>query len=378
MAIRTEDGFSRLIDLIYAAAIDAELWPDLLRQLSSGVDCHFGGRVISTTDRRFFEGMAVGVSRDAHQDFLRRFHRSSPFRVGVPMEHGAVRDGRSLVPRARLEQTEMYQSFFRPHEIGEALQLTLWLNEHGQQTVTLARAWSRGGFDAEDLRWIRSLMPHLCRAAEVSWRLRRAALRSGIFQEALEAVSHAMLLLDRSGHVVFANTAATELIRVNDTLTVHAGRLGSTTDVGAAQLAALLAAASRPDGVAGTARLARPSGGPALALIAMPLRKPALDLMLMPREPAVLLCLSDLANPVRPSMHVFMRLFRLTRAQAELAADLLAGKDLRAIADESGRSVNTMRVHLARLMAKTETSRQSELIRVLSHLPSGRMNAPAM
>ncbi len=48
---------------------------------------------------------------------------------------------------------------------------------------------------------------------------------------------------------------------------------------------------------------------------------------------------------------------------------LLAGFDLRAIAEETGRSINTIRNLLARVMAKTETSRQSELMRVLGVLP---------
>jgi DNA-binding CsgD family transcriptional regulator len=48
---------------------------------------------------------------------------------------------------------------------------------------------------------------------------------------------------------------------------------------------------------------------------------------------------------------------------------LLAGFDLRAIAEDTERSINTIRNLLARVMAKTETNRQSELMRVLSVLP---------
>ena len=52
-----------------------------------------------------------------------------------------------------------------------------------------------------------------------------------------------------------------------------------------------------------------------------------------------------------------------------LAGELLAGFDLREIAERSGRSFNTVRTHLARLLAKTDTRRQSDLVRLLARLP---------
>jgi hypothetical protein len=43
--------------------------------------------------------------------------------------------------------------------------------------------------------------------------------------------------------------------------------------------------------------------------------------------------------------------------------------NLRAIAEATGRSIATVRTLLARLMAKTDTGRQTELIRLLANLP---------
>ena len=101
----------------------------------------------------------------------------------------------------------------------------------------------------------------------------------------------------------------------------------------------------------------------------MPLRRLTLDALLMPEQPAVLLCVTDPASRHHPPAALLASLFGLTTAESELAARLLAGFDLRAIAEETGRSINTIRNLLARVMAKTETNRQSELMRVLSVLP---------
>ncbi len=48
-----------------------------------------------------------------------------------------------------------------------------------------------------------------------------------------------------------------------------------------------------------------------------------------------------------------MAAFELTPAEADLAADLLAGLSVREIAAGSGRSIATVRTHLANLLAKT-------------------------
>ena len=85
--------------------------------------------------------------------------------------------------------------------------------------------------------------------------------------------------------------------------------------------------------------------------------------------PCALVFASDpLASP--KSRAAFMRmLYRLTPVESRLADLLLEGLEVRRIADRLGITIQTARFHLKRVLAKTGTRRQTELMRLMLSLP---------
>ena len=72
-----------------------------------------------------------------------------------------------------------------------------------------------------------------------------------------------------------------------------------------------------------------------------------------------------IAHAVVPDMPDNALRFGLTAAEAKVAEDLIAGWSPKQIAERQGRSLHTVRSHLARLMSKTQTGRQADLLRKL-------------
>jgi DNA-binding CsgD family transcriptional regulator len=68
----------------------------------------------------------------------------------------------------------------------------------------------------------------------------------------------------------------------------------------------------------------------------------------------------------------FCRLYGLTRAEATVAALLLQGKSVEEAAAGLFVSIHTARTHLKRILLKTDTGRQGELLRLLL-TPSAQM-----
>lgn len=213
-------------------------------------------------------------------------------------------------------------------------------------------------------------MPHLQAADRLTRRLSKANMLAATAFSALDALHHAVFLLDQDARILHCNRVADVLLQRGDGLVSRQGVLHAASRTCTNQLAALLARAAGRAGLppsAGTLRLALGIRDGGLALVAMPFRQEAEWSLI--RAPAVLLCVTQLDILPPPPARQIAKLFGLTAAEGALAADLLAGLDLREIAERRGRSINTVRTHLAHLMAKTDVKRQSELMRLLVSLP---------
>ena len=69
-----------------------------------------------------------------------------------------------------------------------------------------------------------------------------------------------------------------------------------------------------------------------------------------------------------PSHALLQQVFGLTRGETRLASQLLCGKSLQDIAEANGMSLGTVRTQAKAVLAKTNTSRQAELVALLTRL----------
>ena len=85
-------------------------------------------------------------------------------------------------------------------------------------------------------------------------------------------------------------------------------------------------------------------------------------------EPHTVLILIDLDRTPRPNTAALERIFGLTGAEARLAAVLAGGATVAEAAIAHKVSVATIRTQLAAIFAKTHTSRQADLMMLVSRL----------
>ena len=184
---------------------------------------------------------------------------------------------------------------------------------------------------------------------------------------ALDLIGQPALAIDRFGLVIDMNASAECVF--DDTVYVKCRRLVVTDAVAKSEMEALkIRLRTTPDTEplpANPILVRRGTRGP-LVIRTMPVHGAARSPFLGARA---ILLLSDLHKPASGAEPVMLsKLFELTPAEARLASLLHTGISLERIAEELGVTQSTARNQLKAVFAKTDTSRQGELIALLSRL----------
>ena len=354
--------------LIYDVALDHTRWPSLLQCLANLFNAHFADSFERTWDYSRYGGVVFGLDdRDYHEQLLGQWVTRNVWGKRRPVKRaGDIVTTRDIMPATDFMRTEMYNEYLAPRDLHEGLRLDIWVDEVGISDISVIRPWSAGPYTDAERRVAALLLPHLQRSAAVSRRLQRYNAVSAASLAALEHMQTGIVLMDRQGRVVHQNQVASVLLAQADGLSLDREGLAAATPALTRKLQAMIAAAAGTPTVAARSdalSLPRPSGLASLSLIITPLRR---DLELYATElsgtAAIMLCISDPSAGADRRLSDLAALFKLTPAEAAVAADLLAGLELRDIAKRRGRSVNTIRTQLVRLMDKTDTRRQAELV----------------
>jgi DNA-binding CsgD family transcriptional regulator/PAS domain-containing protein len=282
-------------------------------------------------------------------------------------EAGLVGVGDALVPEAELKRTEFYSAFGRRFDYVGGLAGVIAANPKTFAAIGIARSPNQP-FGREQVDLMRTLMPHLQRAWQLHQRLAEAEGQQRSFADTLSRLTVGVIIVDARGIVVFANESARTLFATGDGLVVNRGLLRGASAQDTSALNALIAAALNTASLSGldaggVVQLRRPSGSRALRVIVSPL--PANDRVAI-SEPRALLFVTDPEDAPQPDADVMRQAFNLTPAEVEIAGLLMQDKTTREISEWLGVTIHTVRFHMKQLFAKTGTTRQGSLLRLLS------------
>ena len=368
----SEDGYHHLLSAIYDLVLAPADWSTVLRLLAGALNSPHASSVITTPERDAPRPLgAVGITADDHRAFLHTWHKDNVFGARRPVrEAGAIVLGRTILPKSALLRTAMYQDYLLPRGIEEIVRLDIFSDASQSHSIALARPWASGPFTSDELAFARALMPHLQRVATLHADVEHTTSFARTAIDALDEAQAPSLLLDATGRVVHASAEADRLLHEADGLSAGRDGLRAATPALSGRLRAVLARAagsSRAPGISGALHLRRPSGKPDLVLVAIPVRSRSLGPAI--GQASVVLQITDPLARAIADPAILADAFDLTPSEAILAADLLCGLSVVEAAAKRGRSVATVRTHLATVFAKTGTARQSDLIRLLSRLP---------
>jgi DNA-binding CsgD family transcriptional regulator len=369
----TQANLVDLVPAIYDAGLDGTLWRDVLAGLVERLGGHCGSLICRRTDGSGGSCVEIGFDPEALTQFFGYFaHRNVLLQRGLDRPAGTVVSDRDLLPKEEFRRSEYYNELLLKHEDTDSvLSAFVWRDPDKFVVFNCNRSPRQPEFAEEQKEVVRALLPHLSRAVAVAVRLGGLETQASCDRALLDNAAQGVLVLDERGAVQYANRIADRLLRQGDGLAQGPdGLVAATAGLTAELRLAVVRAASGQDG--GAIALARPRLGRPLYVSATPLSAEAA--WLEPAQRRVLLLLRDPAErPALMEQHLH-HLFGMTPAEARLAIRLYEGDDLAAAAAALRISRHTARAHLNAILGKTDSPRQSELMRrlvTLAELASG-------
>lgn len=187
-----------------------------------------------------------------------------------------------------------------------------------------------------------------------------AAVRS---LAALEAMGHAVAVLDAAGLFLLANHAARVILESADGLSMGSRGLRAQSPSEDAALRSLihqaLGPAQRPPGTGGLVRVSRPSSREAFVVTVAPLM--GCSACGQAQRPEILVLIRDPEREAAPTPEALRTLWGLTQAEARVCSELVRGLSVTGIAALLRVEVDTVRKHVKEVFGKTGTNRQAAL-----------------
>jgi DNA-binding CsgD family transcriptional regulator len=314
---------------------------------------------------------------DALLAYNEYWHRADPWAHSPSAKQlvsGTVVVGDQLIQHATLKQTAYYNEFGRRHDIVRCIAVMIEVGPHAFSCLSINASEKREVFNEHDQTLLRALMGPLQRALALHRRLGVAEVLTSNLTSVVDRLPHGVLLLSSSGHVLLANRAAEEILRLKDGLLIEHKELHAASRDGTSRLRNAIGIAVRISSgelIHGETALLleRPSGKRPLSVLAAPL--PKRHAMLGIEAAAVVVFVTDPDRKPTTQAATLRAMFGLTRGEAQLVLVLLEGASVQQAAERLELATDTVRKQLKSIFEKTDTHRQAELIRrvLMSTLP---------
>jgi DNA-binding CsgD family transcriptional regulator/PAS domain-containing protein len=371
-----EDELQRLIPLIYETTTSAQALSELLgalKQLFRARACavavfNFERREGALDASNGYDPAFIDSYRDQYSRHDPWLRNEQPYRVP-----GTVHLGQELVPDAELMRTRFYQEWLKPQGLLYRLSAVLIREEADLCYFATWRGSKDPPFGFDEIRLCRTLAPHLRSAVQMRRQLAMLEVERNAALEVLDRLPTAVVLCDQGGTPVIVNGAAREILANSDGLLVRGGKLAASRPLETNALENLIidaASAARGQGerAGGMLSVSRDSGSRPLSVLVAPMQAPSG----VPghRRIAAALFISDPESVILTNQDRLLQLYGLTPAESRLAAQIAQGRSLEEAAAMLNIKTQTARSYVKRILGKTGTKRQVELVRLLLLSPA--------
>lgn len=363
------DAVISAIDGLLAGALDSEQLPVAIERIrilfdgSKACFARFGPNLgpedaIATNPDPEMQKLCYG-------ELAAEFVDLAGFISNVPV--GRVYQDHLLFGRDRLQGSRVWREWMAPQDMYGGMACRTLADDRSFWFVDVQRGRNQERFDADDVALFERISAVARRVAGLQQHLGHLRIQRDMARHALDALSVAVLIVDQSLQLVYANATADDILaHPAGALNLRGGRISARNRADQSMLRQLIAGSGDKRAIASSCRnqmLLRAPGneGQGVSVSVMPLPGG----YGLPNGPSDVMLLARPLQSVIDLAATAQQLFGLTEAEARFASALASGRSLAEAADDQGVRISTARTHLARIFQKTGTRQQSQVAALL-------------
>ena len=366
------EQIEKVLDLIYDAAAENDLWRDVLTAVADLTNSQ-GGILFgqSLTAQQIYFDYNGRLDEECNRAYQER-HMQNPW--SQYMEHQTI--GRLVlsdeaIELSKLRMTGFYQEVLRPQNITHNGMMALAARRDFRAAFNICRSERQGQFEGGEQRLLEWLSPHMLRSMALGFRIDGYLAMQHAAFDLLDRLADGIIILDRRAYPLHANAAARRLeaegaLRLRRPITI--------TSVAHSQRLADLLREALSGEPGGTMSFPRNADGHLLTILVSSVRSKDFGRFSDAgfKDAAALLFIIDPANRRSIPLGQLMDAYGLTQAEARVALAASSGNTVGETAQILKLSPNTIKTHLRRVFAKTATGRQAELAGLIAAVGSMR------
>jgi DNA-binding CsgD family transcriptional regulator len=384
-------GADELVGEIYEAAMGQRNWLDVgvgIRRLTGALSVAMWAPGLDSETKSNllmpFDEMQAKHQYFSHGLKVNPFHNwgfTTASALGTRASYPVVTSGEEIISRQELVKSAYYHECMREYDLQHVSYARL--TNCDAIGIGFSRDGISGPFDAEELKLIERLLPHLERALQLRRQMSTIASRPDHGRAALEALPGYTMIVAADMRILFANMAA-----INKAATASCGLRvvrsgpmpGSSSFLTAAHrddnrtLAALVlaAASGRSGGAMRVRSTATASLSTGLAVVVSPVpdclvSATGADPRMQLAKGVALVTARDISARQSPAHGEMLRsLFDLSRAEADVAMTLIGGRSAEDVARCRDVSLGTVRSQIKAVLRKMDALNLRDFERIVA------------
>lgn len=371
-AMHESDRLSALIGDIYDAALDPNLWINVLGRAEAFVGCTsaaLGWKGVTAKDGDvYYESKSV--DRYYRQLYFEKYVKLDPCTIGQFFaDVGRPVITADLIPYEEFLKTRFYKEWAKPQGLVDCAMTVLDKSMTAMSFLALLRHRQKGFFDDDALRRIRFLVPHFRRAVLIGKIVDNKKAEAASLADTLDGVAAGMYLVDATGRIVHANTAGHVMLNAADVLRAEAGRLAVNDRQAEQTLADAFATAGKGDAAVGIKGVAVPlvaRDGERYVAHVLPLTSGARRRAGTGYAAVAALFVQKAALNMPSPPEVVAKTYKLSPMELRVLLAVVEVGGIPEVAEALGIAETTVKTHLHRTYQKTGVNRQADLVKLLA------------